>query len=172
MKVVDCSSSKSAVTGGRRATERTKGAGIFFGREVPNLQKVGVDKTATPPISATKILWPPITDTPYPLNRLKLYWNQSFLNKISTLSVVILWLPTFYDHLFFFPIIYESPSIFGIPLLKKIPAPLGLMQWPPKPLTRWQGARAFLLPRRCLSEVISEIFCPNENCNGVEVCIR
>ena len=26
----------------------------------------------------SKILWPPITDTPYPLNRLKLYRNQSF----------------------------------------------------------------------------------------------
>ena len=31
------------------------GAGIFFGRGVPNLQKVGVDKTETP-ISTTKIL--------------------------------------------------------------------------------------------------------------------
>ena len=58
-----------------------KGAGIFFGREVPNLQKVSVDKTVTPPILATKNLWPPITETPYPLYRLKLYWNQSFWTK-------------------------------------------------------------------------------------------
>ena len=123
MKAVDRSSSTSAVTGGRRATERTKGAGIFFGREVPNLQKVVVDKTTTPLIRQQKFYDTPITDTPYPLNRLKLYWNQSFLNKINTLSVVILWLPTFYDPLFFFPIIYESPSIFGIPLPKKMPAP-------------------------------------------------
>ena len=49
-----------------------KGAGIFFGRGLPNLQKVGVDKTATPLFRQQKI-YDPITDTPFPLNRLKLY---------------------------------------------------------------------------------------------------
>ena len=33
-----------------------KGAIIFFGRGVPNLQKVSINKSMTPPISATKIL--------------------------------------------------------------------------------------------------------------------
>ena len=57
-----------------------RGAIIFFGRGVPNLQKVSIKKLR-PPISATKILWPPITDTLYLLNRLKFYWNQSFWTK-------------------------------------------------------------------------------------------
>ena len=61
----------------------------------------------------------PITDTPYPLNRLKLYELKSvFLKKINTLSdVVILWLPTFWSSKilwppgpqFFFPKIYAPP---------------------------------------------------------------
>ena len=38
---------------------QTKGAGIFFGRGVPNLQKVGVDKTATPLFRQQKFYEPP-----------------------------------------------------------------------------------------------------------------
>ena len=45
----------------------------FLRKGVPNLQKVGVDKTATPLFWQQKFYDPPITDTPYPLNRLKLY---------------------------------------------------------------------------------------------------
>ena len=36
MKVVDRYSSTNVVTGGRRVTERTKGAGNLFQTEVPN----------------------------------------------------------------------------------------------------------------------------------------
>ena len=52
----------------------------FSSDGVPNLQKVSINKIGTP-ISATKIYNTSITDTPYPLNRLKLYWNQSFWTK-------------------------------------------------------------------------------------------
>ena len=85
MKVVDRFSSTSVVTGGRRATERTKGAGIFFQRGVPNLQKVGIDKTATP-YFGNKNFMTPITDTPYPLNRLKIVFEISLFeqNKHTT----------------------------------------------------------------------------------------
>ena len=43
----------------------------FLQKGGPNLQKVGVDKTVTPYFGNKK--FDPITDTPYPLNRLKLY---------------------------------------------------------------------------------------------------
>ena len=66
-----------------------------------------------PPYLATKILWTPTTIryTYNTLNRLKLYWNQSFwafLNKINTLSVVILWLPLHFGHQKFY-----DPHIFS-----------------------------------------------------------
>ena len=69
-----------------------KDAGIFFRRGVPNLQNGGVDKTATTPISATKILWTPITDRPTPKlppKQAKIVLISVFLNKINTFSVVI-----------------------------------------------------------------------------------
>ena len=56
-------------------------SGIFLGGEF-KIYKKSVSIKLWPPISATNILWPPpITDTHYPLNRLKLYWNQYFWTK-------------------------------------------------------------------------------------------
>ena len=54
------------------------GAGIFFGKRGSQIYKKSASIKLRPPISATKFLWPPITDTPSLLNRQKLYWNQSF----------------------------------------------------------------------------------------------
>ena len=96
------------------------GAGIFFRRGVPNLQKVNVDKTVTPPISATRILWPPHHWYTLPPKQAKIVL-KSVLNKINTLSVVILWLPTFWSSkilwhpLFFFPKIYDPQNIWDPP---------------------------------------------------------
>ena len=98
---------------------------IFFRRGVPNsFKKIGVNKIATPLFRQQKF-YDPITDTPYPLNRLN--WLKSvFLNKINTLSVVILWLPTFWSlkkKKKLCPPIFLSknlmtPSIFGTPIPK------------------------------------------------------
>ena len=89
----------------------------------PKFTKVGIDKTATLLFRQQKIFFdpPPITDTPYPLNRLNLVLKSVFLNKINTLhvSVVILWLPTFYDPPVFFPKSYEPPVYLGPPFWRK-----------------------------------------------------
>ena len=52
-------------------------------------------KTCDPLISATKILWPPHRYT-LPPKQAKISLKSAFLNKIKKLSVVILWLPTFW----------------------------------------------------------------------------
>ena len=76
------------------------------------------------------MLWPPITNTPYPLNRLKLYWNQPFEQNKHT--VIILWLPyilvikNFMTPLFFFPKIYDHPVYLGPPLSYHINISLSL----------------------------------------------
>ena len=85
MKVVDCFSSTSAVTSGRRATERTKRAGIFFKREVPNLQKVGIDETATPLFWQQKFYDPPHHRYTLPPKQAKIVLKSVFLSKINTL---------------------------------------------------------------------------------------
>ena len=69
----------------------------FLRKGGPNLQKVGIDKTGTPPISATKILSPPHHRYILPLEQAKIVLKSVLLNKINTLSVVILWLPTFWS---------------------------------------------------------------------------
>ena len=128
MKVVDRFSSTSEVTVGRRATERTEGAGIFFQRGSQIYKKAASIKLRPPPppFWQHQFYDPHITDTPYPLNRLKIVLKSVFLNKINTthVSVVILWLPTFYDPPIFFPKKYEPQYIWDPPpLLKKMPAP-------------------------------------------------
>ena len=69
---------------------------------------VSINKIATSLISVKEILQFPHHWYILPLNRLKLYWYQP-LNKINTLSMVILWLPTFW-----------SSTILWTPLKKKI----------------------------------------------------
>ena len=57
--------------------------------------------------------------TPYPPKQAKIVLKSVFLNKINALSVVILWLPTFWSsknfmtHLFFFPKIFDPPVYLG-----------------------------------------------------------
>ena len=64
-----------------------KGAGIFFGRGwVPNLQKVGIKKIVTPPPWYT-----------LPPKQGKFVSKSVFLNKINTLSMVILWLTPYFS---------------------------------------------------------------------------
>ena len=92
-----------------------------------------------PPISATKIVWPPITRPPYSLNKLKLYWNQSFWTKYKIHSVVI-WLPTFWSSKILWPPPFPfqkfmtPPVYLGLPLLKKMIAP-------PPPWYDWVRAK-------------------------------
>ena len=66
-------SGTSMVTGGRRATERTEGVGIFFQRGSQIYKKLVLIKLQPPNFGNKKFMTPPITDTPYPLNKLKLY---------------------------------------------------------------------------------------------------
>ena len=79
-------------------------------------------KLQPPPILATKILWlpPPITDTPYLLNRLILYWNQPFWTKYthylwSSCDSLNFGHPKFYDPHIFLPKIYDPPVYLGLP---------------------------------------------------------
>ena len=73
-----------------------------------------------PPILATKILWPPHHRYTLPSKQAKIVLKV-FSNKINTLSVVILWLPTFWSSknfmtpLFFFPKIYDPQYIWDPP---------------------------------------------------------
>ena len=68
-----------------------KGAIIFFGRGwVPNLQKVGINKIKLqPPISATKMPPPRPSAIHLVTKQAKIVLKSVFLNKINTLSVVI-----------------------------------------------------------------------------------
>ena len=74
----------------------------FFSRRgwVPNLQKVGINKIETPLSTymylATKILRTPHHWYTLPPKQVKIVLKSVVLNKINTLSVVILWLPTFW----------------------------------------------------------------------------
>ena len=64
-----------------------------------------------------------------PPKQAKIVLKSVFLNKINTLSVVILWLlhfghQKFYDPLFFFPRIYDPPVYLGTHIPKTMMAPL------------------------------------------------
>ena len=63
------------------------GAGIFFGRGVPNLQKVGVNKTATPLFRQQKFykLRPSPSPMHLPPKQVKIVLKSVFLNKTNTL---------------------------------------------------------------------------------------
>ena len=100
----------------------------FLGKGVPNLQKVGINKIVTPPISATQILRPPHHRFTLPPKQAKIVL-KSVLNKINTLSVVILWLPTFWSSkilwtpIFLSKNLWPPPVYLGPPFKKKMIAP-------------------------------------------------
>ena len=96
---------------------RSKGAGIFFGRGVPNLQEVGVDKTATPLLCQQKFYDPPssIHLTPKQAKLIQVL-KSVFLNKINTLSEVILWLPTFWSSKILWLPIFLSKNLWTPPV--------------------------------------------------------
>ena len=102
-----------------------EGAIIFFGRGVPNLQKVGANKienSPPPPISVTKKQtkkkWPPppihLTSKHAKIVLKSVFWN--------TLSVVILWVSTFFHQQFYDTPIFLSKNLRlpGTPLPKKM----------------------------------------------------
>ena len=102
-----------------------EGAIIFFGREVPNFPKVGINKTVTPLFPSRYTL---------PRKQAKIVLKSIFLNKINTLSVVILWRPTFWlSKILWPPLFFLSkklwlpPCIYGTPIPKKMIAPLALV---------------------------------------------
>ena len=91
--------------------------GLAFSLEgrVPNLQKVGSMKLQPPHFSNKNCMTPHHWYT-LPPEQAKIVLKSVFLNKINTLSVVILWLPTFwsskfYHPLFFFPKNYDPPVL-------------------------------------------------------------
>ena len=85
-----------------------KGAVIFFGRGVPNLQKVGINKTATPLFRQQKFYDPPYHRYTLPPKQAKIVLKSVFL--INTLSVVILWLPTLWSSTILWPPVYLGPT--------------------------------------------------------------
>ena len=101
----------------------------FLRKGVPNLPKVGVHKTVTPYFCNKNVM---TLHHRYTLShkQAKIVLKSVFSNKINTLSVVILWLPTFWlskilwPSLFFFQKNYDPPSIFGTPPSGKNDSPL------------------------------------------------
>ena len=124
MKVVDRFSSTSVVTGGRRATERTEGAGIFFQTGSQIYKKSALIKLR-PPYFSNKIFYDPHHRYTLPPKQAKNCIEISLFeqNKHTTcicghfVTPYILWPPYFLSKNLW------TPSIFGTPLLKKMPAP-------------------------------------------------
>ena len=92
----------------------------FLWKAVPNLWKVSVNKTATPLFRLQKFYDPPppIHLTPPPPKQAKIVLNSVPWNKINTLSVVILWLPTFLSSKILWPPYFSFPN-FCIPTFNK-----------------------------------------------------
>ena len=98
----------------------------LYGNEVDNKillnleKKVGINKIVNP------LFWKnydPHHRYTLPPEQARIVLKSVFLNKINTLSVVILWLPTFWISPYFSFQKFMTPSIFGSPLPKKIIAP-------------------------------------------------
>ena len=68
----------------------SQGGYHFLQKGVPNLQKVGVNKLATPLFRQQIIYEPPHQRYTLPPKQAKIVLKSVFLNKINTLSVVIL----------------------------------------------------------------------------------
>ena len=97
------------------------GSWHFLRKGAPNYKKSASIKLR-PPILATKNYDPPPPHHRYTLTpkQAKIVLKSVFLNKIDTLTVVILWLPTFgssktYDPPIFFPKIYDPQYIWDPP---------------------------------------------------------
>ena len=92
-----------------------RGAIIFFGRGVPNLQKVGANKIVTSLFQQQKFHDPPpITDTPYPLKRLKLDKHIICGHLVTPYILVIknLMTPYFSFQKVMIPSVYLGPPSF------------------------------------------------------------
>ena len=102
---------------------------IFFGREAQIYKKSASIKLRPPYFGNKKFMTPHHWYT-LPLKQAKVVLKSVFLNKINTLSVVILWLPTFWSWKIVWPLIYFSfqkfvaPSIIGPEPSKENDSPL------------------------------------------------
>ena len=98
---------------------RLLGAGIFFGRGVPNLQKVGVNKTATPLFRQQNFYDPHCRYTLPPKQaKIVLFISLFEQNKhticghlVTPYIFMILVIKNFMTPLFFFPRIYDPQYI-------------------------------------------------------------
>ena len=104
---------------------RSKGAIVFFrSGGVQNLQKVGINKTTTHLFRQQKIYDPHITDTPYPLNRLKCIkislfeQNKHNMGQLVTPYILVI-TPSYFSFQKFM-----TPSIFGTPHSEENDSPL------------------------------------------------
>ena len=116
-----------------------KGGWHFLQKGVPNLQKVGVDKTAPSPHFGNKNFMTPHHRYTLPPKQAKIVLKSVFLNKINTLSVVTLWLPTFWSSKILWPPYFSfqklmTPSIFGTPLFRRKCQP---PNWPLHQVHNW-----------------------------------
>ena len=148
MKVADRFSSTSVVTGGRRATERTEGAGIFFQRGSQIYKKSALIKLR-PPYFGNKNFMTPHHRYTLPPKQAKNCIEISLFeqNKHTTcicghfVTPYILWPPIF------FPKIYEPPVYLGPPSEENA-SPLTFDAAASKPLTRSQEARVFFAAQK------------------------
>ena len=93
---------------------RLLGGWHFLTKGVPNLQKAGIDKTATPLFRQQKFYDPHHRYT-LPPKQAKIVLKSVFLNKINTLSVVILWLPTFWSSKSLWPPYFSFQKFMKLP---------------------------------------------------------
>ena len=91
-----------------------KGAVIFFGGG-SQIYKKSPSIKLRPPLFLQQNFYGPPTNTPPP-NQAKIVLKSIFLNKINTLSVVILWLPTFWSSKILWP---PPPPVYLGPTLSK-----------------------------------------------------
>ena len=102
---------------------RFLGAIIFFGRGSQIYKKSVSIITATPPIWATKILWPPNLQNTLPPKQAKIVLKSVFLKKINTicghLVIPYILVIKHFIPLFFFPKIYDPQYICDPPFRRK-----------------------------------------------------
>ena len=87
----------------KKFVSSSKGDIIFFRRGVPNLQKVSINKIVTPHYFSNKNFMTPLHRYTLPPKQAKIVLKLVFLNKINILSMVILWLPTFWSSKILWP---------------------------------------------------------------------
>ena len=108
---------------------KTMRAIIFFGRGIPNLQKVGVNKIVTP-YFGNETLWHHHAPPPYPLNRLNYIEIILFEQNKHTICdhlvtpYILVIKNVMTTHLFFFPQIYDPQYIWDPPPFEEKDSPL------------------------------------------------